>query len=74
MFIRSSTLPRVGEKMILIGCDGERCETTVVSVPEAPDVFSMFVKDGNGTAFWVNQIERHPCGCVTSHEWSRVIT
>ena len=72
--IRQTSLPAVGSRVILIGMGFDRCETTVVSNPtNNPDSFALFiVKDADGTAFWVNGIERHPCGCVTSHEWSRI--
>ena len=65
--------PKVGEKIILIGCDGERCESTIVEICK-PDAFSLFVvQDGDGIRFWVNSMERLPCGCVISHEWSMAI-
>jgi hypothetical protein len=72
--VRRTSLPAVGSRVILIGTGFDRCETTVVSNPtNSPDSFALFiVKDAGGTAFWVSGIERHPCGCVTSHEWSRI--
>lgn len=73
MFVKSNTLPRVGEKMILIGCDGERCESTIVEICK-PEAMSMYVvEDGDGTRFWVYDARTCDCGSHVSNEWSRVV-
>jgi hypothetical protein len=73
MFVKTNTLPRVGEKVILMGCDGERCESTIVEICK-PEAMSMYVvEDGDGTRFWVYDARTCDCGAYVSNEWSRVV-
>lgn len=73
MFAKTGLLPKVGEKMILIGCGGERCESTIVEICK-PEAMSMYVvEDGDGTRFWVHDSHTCDCGSHVSNEWSRAI-